>query len=128
MTLDQIFSAGLIPGYAQYRTPVPGLWMCGAATHPGGGASGLAGRNAAYEVLSSFEFGGTYAVGVWERRSRPQDYKCRTYVVGYFASRCGAFCLWQQGTCSSFCVASALMRGKNRTQIINSVPHRSAEG
>ena len=34
-------------------TPIAGLWMCGAATHPGGGASGLAGRNAAYEVLSS---------------------------------------------------------------------------
>ena len=53
MTLDQIFFLRPIPGYAQYRTPVPGLWMCGAATHPGGGASGLAGRNAAYEVLSS---------------------------------------------------------------------------
>jgi phytoene dehydrogenase-like protein len=53
MTLDQAFFLRPIPGYAQYRTPIAGLWMCGAATHPGGGASGLAGRNAAYEVLSS---------------------------------------------------------------------------
>ncbi len=45
MTLAQAFFLRPIPGYAQYRTPIEGLLMCGAATHPGGGVSGLAGKN-----------------------------------------------------------------------------------
>jgi phytoene dehydrogenase-like protein len=47
MTLDQAFFLRPLPGYAQYRTPIEGLFLCGAATHPGGGVSGLAGRNLA---------------------------------------------------------------------------------
>jgi phytoene dehydrogenase-like protein len=45
MTLAQAFFLRPIPGYAQYRTPIERLFMCGAATHPGGGVSGLAGKN-----------------------------------------------------------------------------------
>ena len=40
-----------LPGYANYRTPVRDLWMCGAATHPGGGVMGACGYNAAREIL-----------------------------------------------------------------------------
>jgi len=40
-----------VPGYADYRTPVKGLYMCGAATHPGGGVMGACGYNAAREIL-----------------------------------------------------------------------------
>ena len=51
MTLDQMFSMRPVPGYADYRTPVQGLYMCGSGTHPGGGVMGLPGRNAARVML-----------------------------------------------------------------------------
>jgi phytoene dehydrogenase-like protein len=51
LDLGQIFSARPMLGYADYRGPIPGLYMCGAGTHPGGGVSGLPGRNAAREIL-----------------------------------------------------------------------------
>ncbi|MGH9797114.1 MAG: phytoene desaturase family protein, partial [Candidatus Polarisedimenticolia bacterium] len=51
MGLDQLFFMRPVPGYADYRTPVRGLYMCGACTHPGGGVMGAAGHNAAREVL-----------------------------------------------------------------------------
>ena len=38
-------------GYARYRTPVAGLYLCGAGSHPGGGVTGIPGRNAAREIL-----------------------------------------------------------------------------
>jgi phytoene dehydrogenase-like protein len=51
MTLDQFFHMRPIPGYARYRTPVKGVFLCGAGCHPGGGVTGLPGRNAAREIL-----------------------------------------------------------------------------
>jgi phytoene dehydrogenase-like protein len=51
MHLDQIFSMRPVPGFADYRTPVPGLYLCGAGAHPGGGVTGLPGRGAAREIL-----------------------------------------------------------------------------
>jgi phytoene dehydrogenase-like protein len=51
MTLDQLFFMRPVPGWADYRTPVRGLYLCGACTHPGGGVMGAAGRNAAREIL-----------------------------------------------------------------------------
>jgi phytoene dehydrogenase-like protein len=51
ITPDQIFSMRPIPGWANYRTPVPGLYMCGSATHPGGGVIGAPGHNAARVIL-----------------------------------------------------------------------------
>jgi phytoene dehydrogenase-like protein len=50
LTLDQILFMRPIPGFAHYRTPIEGLWLCGAACHPGGGLPGLAGANAAREL------------------------------------------------------------------------------
>jgi phytoene dehydrogenase-like protein len=47
MTLDQIFSARPMLGYADYRSPVSGLYLCGSGTHPGGGVTGAPGHNAA---------------------------------------------------------------------------------
>jgi phytoene dehydrogenase-like protein len=52
MTLTQAFFLRPIPGFAQYRTPIEQLYLCGSATHPGGGLSGLAGRNVASQILS----------------------------------------------------------------------------
>jgi len=52
MALDQFMWMRPIPGYAQYRGPIDGLYMCSAATHPGGGVTGINGKNAAQQVLS----------------------------------------------------------------------------
>jgi phytoene dehydrogenase-like protein len=51
MTLNQLFFQRPLPGYADYRTPIRGLYLCGAATHPGGGVMGACGYNAAREIL-----------------------------------------------------------------------------
>jgi phytoene dehydrogenase-like protein len=52
MTLDQIFSARPMLGYADYRSPIAGLYLCGSGTHPGGGVTGAPGHNAA-KVISA---------------------------------------------------------------------------
>ncbi len=51
MSFDQLFTLRPVRGWADYRTPVEGLWLCGAGTHPGGGVSGANGRNCAREVI-----------------------------------------------------------------------------
>ena len=51
MSMSNMYSLRPVPGYANYRTPVKGLYMCGAATHPGGGVMGACGMNAAREIL-----------------------------------------------------------------------------
>jgi phytoene dehydrogenase-like protein len=51
LTLDQLFSARPVLGYASYRMPVAGLYLCGAGAHPGGGVTGLPGRNAAFRII-----------------------------------------------------------------------------
>ena len=50
INLAQAFYLRPLPGFAQYHTPISHLYLCGAATHPGGGVHGLAGRNAAREL------------------------------------------------------------------------------
>ena len=52
LTMDQLFSARPALGYADYRAPVPGLYMCGSGAHPGGGVTGAPGANAARAILS----------------------------------------------------------------------------
>jgi len=54
LDLNQIFSARPMLGHADYRGPLPGLYMCGAGTHPGGGVTGAPGHNAAREILKDF--------------------------------------------------------------------------
>src|SRR5690349_22463660 len=51
LTLEQLFFLRPAPGWAQYRTPIKNLYMCGSATHPGGGIMGAPGRNAALAML-----------------------------------------------------------------------------
>ena len=51
MSLGQLFFLRPVPGWARYRTPVRGLYMCGSGTHPGGGVMGAPGYNAAREIL-----------------------------------------------------------------------------
>lgn len=50
LSLDQLFSTRPVLGHADYRMPVPGLYLCGSGAHPGGGVTGLPGRNAAREI------------------------------------------------------------------------------
>ncbi|MFO0969139.1 MAG: NAD(P)/FAD-dependent oxidoreductase [Gemmataceae bacterium] len=51
MNLNQLFLFRPVPGYADYRTPIRGLYICGSAAHPGGGVMGTAGMNAAREMM-----------------------------------------------------------------------------
>jgi phytoene dehydrogenase-like protein len=58
MSLDQLFCMRPVAGWAKYRTPIRGLYLCGSGTHPGGGVMGAPGHNAARAVLAD-----------WRRRS-----------------------------------------------------------
>ena len=53
LTLEQMFFLRPAPGWAKYKTPVHNLYMCGSATHPGGGIMGAPGRNAAMTILAN---------------------------------------------------------------------------
>ncbi len=55
LSLEQLFFLRPVPGYAQFRTPIKNLYMCGSATHPGGGIMGAPGRLAALEILKDFK-------------------------------------------------------------------------
>jgi len=55
LSLEQLFFLRPVPGYAQFRTPIKNLYMCGSATHPGGGIMGGPGRLAALEILKDFK-------------------------------------------------------------------------
>ncbi len=57
MSLGQLFFLRPVPGWARYRTPVRGLYMCGSGTHPGGGVMGAPGYNAAREILHDWKHG-----------------------------------------------------------------------
>ena len=53
MSLDQSFMMRPVHGAAQYDTPIKGLYLCGAGTHPGGGITGVPGHNAAQRILET---------------------------------------------------------------------------
>src|SRR5687768_5920462 len=55
LSLDQFFTFRPLIGWAQYRTPIKGLYLCGSGTHPGGGLTGGSGANAAREILKDFK-------------------------------------------------------------------------
>jgi phytoene dehydrogenase-like protein len=57
LRLEQLFFMRPVPGCAQYRTPIDGLYLCGAGAHPGGGVTGGPGRNAAHQVLRDWNKG-----------------------------------------------------------------------
>lgn len=57
LRLEQLFFMRPVSGWSQYRTPVDGLYLCGAGAHPGGGVTGAPGRNAAHQVLRAWKKG-----------------------------------------------------------------------
>jgi phytoene dehydrogenase-like protein len=59
LSLDQLFFMRPVPGWSQYRTPVRGLYLCGAGAHPGGGVTGAPGYNAAHQALRDLRRGRT---------------------------------------------------------------------
>lgn len=67
MSLDQMFMFRPLPDLAQYRTPLEGLYLTGASTHPGGGVSGASGRSAASAVLADL---------------RPREHNWRGWALG----------------------------------------------
>src|SRR5579863_1867685 len=58
LALDQLFTMRPLLGWARYRTPLAGLYLCGSGTHPGTGLTGVSGRNAAREILSDWKKSG----------------------------------------------------------------------
>src|SRR5579864_1465217 len=57
LRLEQLFFMRPVAGWSQYRTPVDGLYLCGAGAHPGGGVTGAPGRNAAHQALRDWKKG-----------------------------------------------------------------------
>lgn len=57
LSLEQLFFMRPVPGWSQYRTPLRGLYLCGAGAHPGGGVTGAPGYNAAHQVLRDLRRG-----------------------------------------------------------------------
>ena len=57
LRLEQLFFMRPVPGWSQYRTPIDGLYLCGAGAHPGGGVTGAPGRNAAHQALRDWNKG-----------------------------------------------------------------------
>ncbi|GLK49980.1 FAD-dependent oxidoreductase [Brevundimonas intermedia] len=55
LSLDQLFSARPVLGHADYRMPIPGLYLCGSGAHPGGGVTGAPGHNAARAILADLK-------------------------------------------------------------------------
>jgi phytoene dehydrogenase-like protein len=58
LSIDQLFFMRPVPGWARYRTPVDGLYLCGAGAHPGGGVTGAPGFNAARVVIGDLRWWG----------------------------------------------------------------------
>ena len=57
LNLEQLFFNRPVPGWSQYRTPIAGLYLCGAGAHPGGGVTGAPGHNCAHQVLRDLKKG-----------------------------------------------------------------------
>jgi len=57
LNLEQLFFMRPVAGWSQYRTPLEGLYLCGAGAHPGGGVTGAPGRNAAMQVIRDWRRG-----------------------------------------------------------------------
>jgi len=62
MSLSSLSFMRPVPGYADYRTPIRGLYLCGAATHPGGGVMGACGYNAAREIMRDMRLMGCRSI------------------------------------------------------------------
>jgi phytoene dehydrogenase-like protein len=69
LALDQLFTMRPLLGWAQYRTPLRGLYLCGNGTHPGTGLTGASGRNAAREIVKDWKGGRIKESGVRSQES-----------------------------------------------------------
>src|SRR5437868_14754548 len=69
LTLEQLFFMRPVPGWSQYRSPIAGLYLCGAGAHPGGGVTGAPGHNAAFQVLRDLR----QSRGLSKRRTKHKE-------------------------------------------------------
>lgn len=67
MTPDRLLLLRPLPDWANYRTPITGLYLCGSGTHPGGGVMGASGRNAAFEIARDLRSSGGQRKGPPDR-------------------------------------------------------------
>ena len=81
LTLEQLFFLRPAPGWAQYRTPVRNLYMCGSATHPGGGIMGAPGRNAAMRMLKETRIDRSRRTGGREAGGRSEGGRDRRQIA-----------------------------------------------
>jgi phytoene dehydrogenase-like protein len=73
LSLEQLFFLRPVPGWAYYRTPIDNLYMCGSATHPGGGIMGAPGRLASQVILKD-----------WSKLSSPLRSKKKSHSANNF--------------------------------------------
>ena len=87
--LDQLFSARPLLGQGNYRGALPGLYLCGSGTHPGGGVTGLPGRNAARGDLAGSRARAAAGLRLWRggKARRGRRPRCEQKK----APQCGAF-------------------------------------
>ena len=71
LNIEQLFFMRPVPGYSNYRTPVDGLYLCGAGVHPGGGVTGAPGYVASHKVLARREEASRLARGGRHEAARP---------------------------------------------------------
>jgi phytoene dehydrogenase-like protein len=80
MSFDQLFTLRPVRGWSDYRTPIDGLYLCGAGTHPGGGVTGANGRNAARETLRDVgRAGGRMASGARRGAARVKSLRSHLF-------------------------------------------------
>jgi phytoene dehydrogenase-like protein len=89
MTADQLFAARPLPGWANYRTPIRQLYLCGAGTHPGGAVSGGPGHNAARAILDDWPHA-PMAEEDWNARATAPNPLARSTRRGLVLSRVAA--------------------------------------
>ena len=96
LTIDQLLFNRPVPGYAQYRAPVRGMYMCGSSTHPGGGVMGAPGANAARAVLGTWAGRIEHAVS-----GRTSRYDCIVIGGGHNGLVCAA--TWRAAAARCWC-------------------------
>ena len=100
MNLNQLYSFRPVAGWADHRTPVKGLYLCGAASHPGGGVLGACGKNAAEEILRD-------VWGRWGRGLAAESQRRREFAV--IGQEVGCLLCRAQKT-PNFCPSASTLR------------------
>ena len=118
LALEQLFFMRPVPGWSQYRTPVDGLYLCGAGAHPGGGVTGAPGRNAARQILKDLRRSAER--GLESRRLKEVPWPRRASSSGCATGSCWA----TAATCSSWRSGAGCGPGPSRPRWCCDGPRR----